>query len=376
MTFRARILERMAGKAGTFIEHSGPRVAAALEQRQRLVAGRQLVMASNAGIRGVAGRTGFAIDCRELPVQIVLPAGRMRCRTHHQVASVALVPGGARRSEGVGVGSRQHVGVADEAFRPRRRRLFLVVNPEAFGMKFGFDIAGVASGSGARFRINVAGLAVCHPEIRRNRFVTVMTGNAIHHFRQRQRLQAGALRYRVVAGGAVQVILFAVLEVGDVRELQIDELTGDNMRSNHSPLLGKSGVLDLLRSVAAATIRRSGIGAEHRLHRLFGVAGATLRVAGESREGALWIEFMAESAVRAESGPGINAPKRINMLIMRKFEQNRPGFLVTREWKHVILSGWRKRRVALRADLLIQILVKCIGMATHALLVPRALQFD
>ena len=192
------------------------------------MAGGQLVMAAYAGVGSVANRAVNPVDGRELAVEIVLPASRMRCGTHNQMASDALIFCGAGRGGGVR-GSHHDVGVADEAFRARRRSFLVMVDPEAFGVEIRLDVAGMTAGNAARLGIDMTGLAIRHPEIRPNRLVVIVTSDTIDHLGQRQILETGALRYCVVASRAVQVVLFAGLEVRDVREFQVHEFSGDHV---------------------------------------------------------------------------------------------------------------------------------------------------
>ena len=148
----------------------------------------QFIVASRTSIGRMARRAGLAIDSRKLSVKVVLPSGRVRRRTHHLMASDALVPPGIGRGCDVHGGSRQHVGVAHEALRARRRRLLGVVNAKALVVEIRFDVARMAARSRTRLLIDMASVAVGHSELRRNRLVVIMTADAIHHPRQGQRL--------------------------------------------------------------------------------------------------------------------------------------------------------------------------------------------
>src|SRR5713226_2814488 len=91
MAVRARVLEGVACHAGALIEHCQLSVGAGLEQRQRLMAARQLVMAADTIIGSVAGGACSAIEGREFAVDIVQPTGGMRRGLHHLMTWDALI---------------------------------------------------------------------------------------------------------------------------------------------------------------------------------------------------------------------------------------------------------------------------------------------
>ncbi len=76
-------------------------------------------------------------------------------------------------------------------------------------------------GKWARFFVDVANRAVVHPVVRRDALLNVVAVHAIGHFRQRQARKVRAGGDTVVAGGAVEVISLAPLEMLRVRELDV-----------------------------------------------------------------------------------------------------------------------------------------------------------
>ena len=64
-------MESVAGEARTLVKHHGPGMGAALEERERDVARRQLIVATAARIRRVACSAGDPIHSRVMTMKIV-----------------------------------------------------------------------------------------------------------------------------------------------------------------------------------------------------------------------------------------------------------------------------------------------------------------
>lgn len=90
MALRASVLERMTSETGSDIEHGWTCMPASGEDGQWLMAPRQLIMASAAGIGCVTRRASGAVNRGVLSVKIVFPARRVGNRLHNLVASGAL----------------------------------------------------------------------------------------------------------------------------------------------------------------------------------------------------------------------------------------------------------------------------------------------
>ena len=128
--------------------------------------------------------------------------------------------------------------------------------------------------------------------------------------------------------------------------------------------------------MAAPAALGSQIRRELGLHARFGVARGALLVAGEGGELSLGVELMAEGAVGAEPRFGIDAGFGIDVHGVGKLKQNRPRPFVAGKRHQIVGSGGRKRRMALFTDLLLQILIKVVGMAYDALVVSRPFEGD
>ena len=103
-------------------------------------------------------------------------------------------------------------------------------------------------------------------------------------------------------------------------------------------------------------------------------AGAN-HVIPERRIGAFVLEMMAERAVRTESGARIHSRMRIHMPRVREIEDDRLLALITRERQQIFGASRRKHRVALHADLLLNVLIKIVLMARRTLIVAGTLQY-
>src|SRR5215472_13621962 len=124
------------------------------------------------------------------------------------------------------------------------------------------------------------------------------------------------------------------------------------MLSREAARFREARVFDLFRRMASAAACRIHIRGQLRLHAGLGVAGGALLMSGERAELALRVELMAEGAIRAKTGLGIDARFLVHMLLMREIEEDGARTLITGKRNQVVGAGWRKRTVALRANLL------------------------
>lgn len=138
MTFSARILERVTSQTGSHVQHGRTGVGASLENRQRHVTPRQLIMAAAAIVRRVARRASGAFQCRILAVNVVFPSRGVRNGLHHHMAGNTLILGFHRWRE---------ILVAHEALRIGCGGLLGVMHAEALIMESRLDVSGVAGRS-------------------------------------------------------------------------------------------------------------------------------------------------------------------------------------------------------------------------------------
>lgn len=104
------VLEGVASKTRPLIEHGKVSMPASLEDRERLVASRDLVVAAAAVVGRVTGRASSAVKRSVFSVDVVFPARRVRSRQHYDVARRALILCFDRRRD---------VLMANEALRVR-----------------------------------------------------------------------------------------------------------------------------------------------------------------------------------------------------------------------------------------------------------------
>lgn len=104
------------------------------------------------------------------------------------------------------------------------------------------------------------------------------------------------------------------------------------------------------------------------------MAAGTDYVVTEGSIGPVRREVVTVSAIHAESRAGIDPRMGIHMLLVGKVIDNRPHVFVARERTQIIAAGWRKYRMALNADLLIQGLIEVVVMTRRALIVPGPLK--
>ena len=94
MALRASILERVTGEATALVQHREVGVSAALEECQRLMTARSLVMTTHASVGNVTSGAFVAVKRGEFAVHIVAPANGVRGRAHGPVALFAALFGG------------------------------------------------------------------------------------------------------------------------------------------------------------------------------------------------------------------------------------------------------------------------------------------
>ncbi len=327
----------------------------------------QLIVAPDAGFGRVAHGAGLAFQSDKLTVNIVPPARRMGGRLHDLMAFDALVPGGC--------GGRD-VGVANEALCAGSRRLLLMIQAEAFGVKIRLHIPAkrMASRQQLGSRFDVTGLAVRHSGLGWHVLGQIVARHTVHHLREAQILKALAERHRIVTGGAIQVVFVPGTEMGDMRELQVDKHAGDNVFRDHAPI-GEPGILDLFGRMTAPAVFCTGVCGQSRRHALVRVTGGALGMAGKVCKNPVFVKAVAESTVSTEAGLGINSGACIHVLRMRELEHNGPLLQVQRERKKIIRSGGWKRRVTLGADPGVQIDFKRPLMAEQTLRVAGPREF-
>ena len=202
-----------------------------------------------------------------------------------------------------------------------------------------------------------------------------MTFHAVQHPGQGKIRQTGAAGNRIVTSGAIYAELLLDLEMRDMGELHIDILSGHRDRGDHAAGLREAGILDFLgrmATTASGRIERRGQGG---LHARLGVTSGALGMPGERGKDALLVELVAERAVRSEPRSRINARLFIDVLVVRKLKQDSARRFVARKRQQVRGAGRRESAVTLRAYDLLDILLKVVGMARHALIVPRPLQY-
>src|ERR1700693_4613892 len=102
------------------------------------------------------------------------------------------------------------------------------------------------------------------------------------------------------------------------------------------------------------------------------MAAGTNHVISETGIGAVRLEMMAEGTVRPESGARIEPRVGIYMRRVGKIEHDGPLVLVARKGQQILAAGRREHRVALRADLLLHVLIEVVLRPRRTLIVPGA----
>lgn len=245
-----------------------------------------------------------------------------------------------------GSGFRLNVGVANKTLSSWRRGLRFVVLAEALGVKVRFDVAGMADRNRAGLIVDVAHVAIRHPEFCRYRLGSLVTPHAVNHFWQSQTCQVLALGYVRVTGCALQMVLVPYFKVRGVRKSQVDISTGDYVRRDHAPFFCIARVLDFFRVVTAPAIGGSRCCAEEGFHPRLGMAGGTLRMPGERCIGPLRVKFMAKRAIRSRVGFRIDSSHRVNVLGVRELEENRSFLVKNRVRQQVFGVRGGERRMA------------------------------
>jgi hypothetical protein len=177
VALRASVLERMASETGSDIEHGRAGMPTSGEDRQWLMAARQLIMASAAVIGCMTGRASGAVNGGELAVKIVFPARRVGNRQHNLVAAGTL---------SLACRGRRNVLMAHVTLGVWRGSFLSVAYPESGGVERGLNVSdmtyrNIQTGG----RIRVAGSAVGHSELGRDYLGGVMAFHAVQHARER-----------------------------------------------------------------------------------------------------------------------------------------------------------------------------------------------
>ena len=126
-------------------------MGARLEQGQRRVASGKKVVASDAGVGGMASCADCSVESGVLPVDDITPPSCVGSGPHR------LVTVGALRFRASGSG---HIRVAHVAFRVLRRSMILMIEAEAFRVEQRLDRSGVTGRDRSALRVDVAGFAV------------------------------------------------------------------------------------------------------------------------------------------------------------------------------------------------------------------------
>jgi hypothetical protein len=302
-------------------------------------------------------------------MQVVLPTRGVRSGFHHRMAAHAR----SRALRG-----RPRVLVAHEACSVRIGSGLLVMDAEALGMAGRFYVAGVAhrrkhSCNG----VGVASLAVGHPEFGWKALGCIVARYAVHHFRQSQVRQAGASGNAVVTSSAVQIEFLLLRKMRDVSKFDVHIFAGNRGLRDQAPALGETEILDFLRRMTARAALRIQCGRQLRRHAGLRMAGGALSVARKLSEYALRIEFMTERAIRAEARARILPALFIDVVGVRKPEQNSPRSSVPGKRQQVGLVA-RGRAMACGAEGRPRfgiVIVEIVRVTRSALIVTRPLQF-
>ena len=272
MAGSAGVLEGVAGHTRALVEHRGDGMRAILEERQREMTPRQLIVASAAIVLLVARCAGSPVERGIFSVQIVLPPRRMGFRTHYLVARQALIRPPC---------SGNLVLVAREALRVPGRGLGRMVGPKDSSVEFRLYVACVVRGQSTFAFIRMARTAIGHLRALRHSPRLIVACDTVHHLGQR------AVR-RVTSGAA------------DPPRLLLGEMCG--MRENNSFVFGRRG-----RGTDALSFEAR-----------FRVTGIALHLRRHDRQHAALVEPVAKSAIGAKSGPRIDPRLRVNMLRVRE----------------------------------------------------------
>jgi hypothetical protein len=104
------------------------------------------------------------------------------------------------------------------------------------------------------------------------------------------------------------------------------------------------------------------------------MAGSALGVPGEAGEFPVTLEFVAEGAVGAKMGSGIDARFGIHVQGMGELEENGARSFVARERNQVGRTGGWKSCVALLTDPPIHRPVEIVAVTNYALAMPRSFE--
>ena len=199
--------------------------------------------------------------------------------------------------------------MADEALGVRGRCLLLMMHAERVGVEIRFHVKSVAlwDVSDESHRIRVTGGTVGHPDRRGNRPGRIVALHAIQHLRQSQIRKTLAVGNRVMASGAVEIVLRPDLKVRGVGKNDIFIFSARDFLRLETPAFGKAGILDFLRIVAipatSSRHRRDQLWSKPRLR----MADGAFLMAGERPESPGCFELVAGRAIRAKSSLGVEA---------------------------------------------------------------------
>ncbi len=197
-----------------------------------------------------------------------------------------------------------------------------------------------------------------------------MASNAVEHVRQGEIGQAGALLDCGMVLDAVEVVLIAHPEMGDMRKAQVVVDACYDVPGNGLQLCECRRILDLFRNMAAATIPAVRPAGQMGLDARVGVASGALLVHRKLRENAILVKLMAKRAIGPEPGLRVDTTLRIDMLRVGEAEENWTRSPIQREWQKSVRAQRREIGMALPAEDRRRFRPIVLLVAQYALIVP------
>ena len=308
------VLEGVAGKTGAQLKGGQLGVGAGLEQCKRQVASWKLVVTSGTGVRRVTNGAGLAVQGRLLSVDGIAPARRMRYGSHDLMAS------GAISSTANG---RRNMSVANETLGIPRRGFLPVVSSETRGVRQGLRATAVAGRQSTLLRVDVAELAVFHPEMGHQLLLPIVAGHAVQDLRVAEIGQALTPGDLVVAGDAGDIPRLTGSQMGQVGEFQVHWHPRGLVRPRQPTFLAEARVFPFSRSMTLLTIGARRRGGQMRLDVRLGMASGAFSVTRKPGENTLSFKLVTKGAVGAKPRSRIQPRLFVQVLGMREAEQER-----------------------------------------------------
>ena len=246
-----------------------------------------------------------------------------------------------------------------------------MVPEKTHGVGQGLHAAAVAGRHDTLPRLQVAGLAVFHPEMGHQFLPPVVAGHAVQDLRVAEIGQSLTLGNVVMAGRTRRGPAPARSQVGQMSEFQVHGRPRGLPSPSRPPLLAEAGVFSLNRAMALPAIGAGGAGREVGRNVGLGVASGAFRVTRKAGENPFALELVAKGAVGAKPGSRVQALLLVQVLRVGEAEQEGLGLAELGIGTQVAGARGLQGSMAHLAEVHARLALKVLRVAGEALSVAR-----